>query len=123
MSLAIEGNKTTLAEENNTHSIALTLNETGEITALVSCSGNSSFEPINKTLVLKVVRNGAYLLKDSEYEGLRFKFWFIWEPDRDSSVLVNGHLGEIDSSRSSFSIRQDSLWMKTMVQLILHWLT
>ncbi|MBC2592757.1 VCBS repeat-containing protein [Ruficoccus amylovorans] len=69
-SVTVENSTLSMLAGQSNHSVNLLLNGTGNVSAEVYCSGNSTYEPLNVSFALTVVRSGAYFLKDSAYTGL-----------------------------------------------------
>lgn len=101
--LTIGANTVPLNETNGSHFATIQINSIGEKTVSVSCSGNSSFEPINETITLTVVRNGAYFLKDSEFLSLRYSNALFGNISGIIRFFATGHLIDKNSDRASVS--------------------
>lgn len=101
--VTIDSGTTLLAETNSSYSTQLLFNEVKETTARVECLGNSSYEPINQTFTLNIVRNGVYFLKDSEYIGLRYSTAFFDDIFGVNRFWATGHLIDLKSNRASIS--------------------
>lgn len=71
-SVTIGSNTSMLSDSGMNHTTNLLFNETDTLNATVYCLGNNSYEPLNQSYVLSIVRNGAYFLKAEELTGLTF---------------------------------------------------
>jgi len=101
--LIVNSNVTDLDGDQGTHSTSLSFNKTGEVNASVFCSGNNSYEPINQTFTLNIVRNGPYFLKDSDYIGLVYNSAFFGTFSGANKFWATGHTNLQKSSRASIS--------------------